>query len=121
MRRWRGEKKVTSLDELVDAMCSDQHNLSTELVWWKNKDAYIYRTLTHGYSASSDVIEVTPVSLCEQAKAAGYIQGRPEWGYTSDTHWLITHEGKRRAWAIRDTAKLVEKPIKVNYDQDGEG
>ena len=58
-----------------------------------------FQTFNGGYAGIELSQELTvPITTraFEYLRTHGYISGRPEWGYTSDTDFILTREGARR-------------------------
>jgi hypothetical protein len=123
MMSWRRAKKIETLEEFLDAMYTSQWNVSSELRWSKGHDwnpphVYVYHDRNYYTDAESFPVSL---SVVEEALQKGLIQGKPEWGYTSKTEWRISDEGKKLAREQAKMRMVLEAPIKVNYDHDGEG
>lgn len=121
LKDWRREKLIKTLEQFLDAMYSTQYNVDTELRWHKGREAHVTSTHSCGYGSYPTTAKVDDMRVCEEALQKGYIRARNEWGGVSRIVFYLTDEGKNVAHQIRKTDDLVQKPIAVNYDHDGEG
>jgi hypothetical protein len=126
MHPWRREKKIETLDDLLDAMTSTQWNIGVELLC-DPRDWARPRLLEHhdcNYYVDTSAYDVAP-EVAKEAVALRLVEGVPKMGYTSDREWKISAEGRRRGIEIKrerrrqyDLRCNAEKEIKANFDHD---